>query len=242
MKKVVLVIVSFLLTTCKKDHLLDCFKSTGSETTESRDASAFTEINLINNVDLKIKPNSGFYIKVTAGENILDGIITEISGNTLFIRNENKCNWVRSFNKTISVEVGMDNPVLIHYEGSGNIECLDTITSDEFTFDSFNGSGTINLLVNCSKVHLRNHIGRSDIIPKGHAVESYIYANDVGIYDGRNLSTSFTTIRSSSTGDSYVNASASLSYEISYTGNIYFNGNPVIDIIGHTGTGKLIHY
>src|SRR5689334_18323193 len=92
------------LTTCQKEHLFDCFKSAGKSVTENRAATPFTNINLTNNVDLIINPDTTFYIKVTAGDNLIDGIITELQGTTLYIRNENRCNWMRSFKNTYTVE------------------------------------------------------------------------------------------------------------------------------------------
>ena len=241
-KVLFLIFISFTLTTCKKDHLFDCFKSAGKTITENRSVSPFININLDNNVDLIIHPNTGFYIKVTAGKNIIDGITTELSGNTLYIRNENRCNWMRSFKNTYTVEVGMDKPSLIHYEGSGDITCIDTIRTDEFTFDCYNGSGSINLLLHCNKTHLNHHIGRSDFHVTGISGESYIYVNDVGTFDGSALNADYCYIRSSSTGDCRINVKNELGFEIKYSGNIYYTGEPHIYHQEFNGTGKLIHY
>lgn len=242
MKNILIILLLLTLTTCKKEHMLDCFKSAGSTITENRTATPFINIELKDNVDLIINPNTTPYIKVTAGENLIDGIKTELSGNTLYIRNENKCNWMRSFKNTYTVEVGVDKPAKIFYEGSGDINCKDTIRTDEFIFDSFNGSGSINFLFNCKKTHLKNHIGRCDINAKGISGENIIYVNDTGVMDVSNLETSYTYIRSSTTGDCRIRVNNELGYEILYTGNIYFTGNATIVSELVEGTGKLIHY
>ncbi len=240
-KKILFLILIASAMSCKKEHMLDCFKSTGETTTQNRDVTPFTNIDLKDNVDLVIFPDTTFYIKVTAGENLIDGIITELSGGTLYIRNENRCNWMRSFSNTYTVEVGMDKPSLINYTGSGNISCLDTIRSDEFTFDCFNGSGTINFLFNCKKTHMNNHTGRSDIHAYGNALESYIYVNDVGICDASGLNSNYSYIRSSTTGECRVHANDQFGFEIRYNGNIYYSGDPVIFNQVFIGSGKLIH-
>lgn len=237
----VLFFLAMTLTTCKKDHLLDCFKSAGSTTTQSRSAEAFENINLTDNVDLIIHPNSTPYIKVTAGSNLIDGIITELSGNTLYIRNENRCNWMRSFSNTYTVEVGMDKPVNLHYDGSGNISCIDTIKSDEFTFDCFNGSGTAKFIFNSNNVLLKNHIGRSDIHASGYSNNCYVYINDVGTLDASELISNNSYATNSSTGDCRLNVKNQLGIIISYNGNIYYSGNPVKIDQQISGAGKLIH-
>jgi hypothetical protein len=227
---------------CKKDHMLDCFKNAGETKTEERSATPFVNIDLNDNVDLVINPNSPFYIKVTAGENLVDGIITELNGNTLYIRNENRCNWMRSFSNTYTVEVGMDKPEKITYYGSGDIYCKDTIRSEEFTFDCTNGSGSINFLFNCNKTNLNNHTGRTDIHAKGYSGVSFIYINDVGTMDASELDTYYSYLRNRSTGDMKVKVKVSLSAAILYNGNIYYTGNPVHIDQEVTGKGRLIPY
>lgn len=241
-KSLLLIFIALAFTTCKKDHLLDCFKSAGNITTETRTATPFVNINLTDNVDLVIHPDTSYYIKVTAGDNLIDGIITELNGNTLYIRNENRCNWMRSFKNTYTVEVGMDQPGTIHYDGSGNISCLDTIRSDEFTFDCFGGSGSIDFIFNCNKTYLKNPIGRSDIHANGFSKESYIYINDVGTLDAGNMVANNTFVNNSSTGDCRINVINDLGFEIKYTGNIFYTGNPFIYSQKYSGSGKLIHY
>jgi hypothetical protein len=230
-----------LLTTCNKDHLLDCFKSSGNTVTHFRNATPFSNINLKNNVDLILHPDTSFYIKVTAGSNLIDGIITELDGNTLYIRNENKCNWMRSFKNTYTVEVGMDKPYQIYYDGSGDITCSDTIRSEKFFFECFNGSGSIHFLYNAREVHMNNHIGRSDIHAAGFTDSVYVYINDVGTMDASALNSNYAYVRNSSTGDCRIATGAEFGYEILYNGNIFYSGNPHIFNEVHTGMGKLIH-
>jgi hypothetical protein len=230
----------FIYAGCQKDHLFDCFKSSGKTISESRDAIAFSNINLRDNVDLLIYPDTTPYIKVTAGDNLLDGIITELNGSTLYIRNDNRCNWMRSLSNKFTVEVGMSDPVNIHYEGSGDITSLDTIRSPEFQLDCYNGSGTITLLFNCSKTHINNHVGRADYHLSGRSGVSYIYINDVATMDALELNTAFSYTRNRSTGDCTVNFSEELGAAIEYNGNIYYKGDPEKVSGEITGNGRLI--
>lgn len=222
--------------------MLDCFKSTGKNVVEERIATPFSNIDLGDNVDLLIRPDTTFYIRVTAGDNLINGIITEIENTTLYIRNENKCNWMRSFSNKYTVEVGMDTPVKIYYDGSGDIHCLDTIRTPEFFFDCYNGSGSIHFLFASDVVHLNNHIGRTDIHASGHVRQSSVYINDVGTYDGSNLASANAYIRSRTTGACRIKTMQEFGYEILYTGNIYYSGNPVIYNQLITGSGELIHF
>lgn len=229
-----------LLGTCQKDHLLDCFTSTGSTITQYRNPGIFSKIDLKHSIDLEIYPDTTPFIHVTAGEHLADGIITELSGNTLYIRNENKCNWVRSFDNQYTVKIGMKDPVHISYSGSGNIRCMDTIRTKEFTFDSWNGSGSIHFLFNCEKTHINNNAGRVDIHAAGFSGVSYVYMHDTGTLHAASLETGFTFIRNSSTGDCDIQVSKELEAEIKYYGSIYYTGNPYRVVKTGNGEGRLI--
>lgn len=229
-----------LFSTCQKDHVFDCFTSTGKTITQYRNAGLFTNIELRNSIDLILYPDTTPFIQVTAGEHLVDGIITELEGNTLYIRNENKCNWVRSFENEYTVKIGMRNPEHISYYGSGEIRCQDTIRTPEFTFESWNGSGSIFLLLSCDVSHLINNVGRNDIHASGKSGVSFVYVHDTALLDARNLETGYTYIRNSSTGDCNVYVTKELSAEIQYTGNIYYRGAPYFIDEQRSGEGQLI--
>ena len=134
----------------------------------------------------------------------------------------------------------MRNPEHINYYGSGEIRCMDTIRSKEFTFDSWNGSGSIYFLLNCETTHLINNAGRTDIHASGQTGVSFIYIHDTGSLDAGELKSGYTYIRNSSTGDCHISVSKELGAEIRYIGNIYYSGNPYRIDETRTGEGQLI--
>ncbi len=229
-----------LFSTCQKEHLFDCFTSTGKTITQYRDPGTFSRIEVKNSIDVILYPDTTPFIHVTAGEHLIDGIITELEGNTLYIRNENRCNWVRSFESSYTVKIGMRNPEDIEYFGSGEIRCMDTIRSTEFTFNSWNGSGSIYLLLDCEKSHINNNAGRTDIHAAGFSGVSYVYIHDTALLEATNLETGFTFIRNSSTGDCSIYVTKEVVAEIKYFGNIYYRGNPYKVVENISGEGRLI--
>lgn len=235
-------LIILTLTTCEKDHMLDCFTSTGDETTVSRPAREISEIEIDNNVDVVIHESSIPFINVTAGDNMIEGIVTELRGNRLLIRNENTCNWMRSFKNKYIVDVGMKSINYILSYGSGDVSCADTIRTLEFLYDSRNASGTINLLLNCQKSNINNHTGRTDIHLAGSTNTSIIYINDIGTIDASDYKTNFSYVRNISTGDCRVNAAIEVAGIIGYNGNIYYSGNPQTVSSEITGKGKMISF
>ncbi len=221
--------------------MLDCLTSTGKTITEYRTAGVFQNIELENTIDLEIYPDTTPFIHVTAGEHLVDGIITELSGNTLYIRNENRCNWVRSFENTYKVKIGMRDLSHIAYYGSGEIRCMDTIRTKNFTFDSWNGSGSIYLLFNCDATYINNNAGRPDIHAAGKTGLSYLYIHDTATLEADKLESGYTFMRNSSTGDCTVYVTKEIEAEIVYYGNVYYSGSPYRVVEKRTGEGRLIH-
>lgn len=240
--KATVLFISLLLvfTNCNKDHLFDCVKSTGDEILQYRSSAAFCNINMKDNVDVILYSDTDNFIQVFAGAHLINGIITEVENGTLYIRNENKCNWVRSFANKYIVKVGLRNPQKIQSYGSGSITCMDSIKTNEFFFDSWNASGSYQLLMNNHISHLVNNIGRADIQAKGYSGVVFSYINDVGILEASQLIVDYFYIRNSSTGSCTIHVEKEMSAEINYTGNIYYSGNPYRVDKQITGSGKLI--
>lgn len=241
-KFTLLILLVFSFTNCSKDHMFDCLKSTGDEVTQIRSAGNFINLDLKDNVDIILYPDTKPFIRVTAGEHLVDGIITEIENGTLYIRNENKCNWTRSFSNKYIVEVGMRDPEKVEIFGSGNITCADTIRTEEFFFDSWNASGTYNFLFNSNKIHINNNIGRADYHAKGKANVTFVYMNDVATLDFSELRTELFYIRSSTTGDCRINVDKELDVVLLYTGDIYYTGSLYKLTKNISGSGSLISY
>src|SRR5688572_25886862 len=124
MKKLLQLFLLFsatLCSSCEKDHMGDCFKSTGDIIKESRPVSFFYAIDVEKKVDVIIRQGTPEEITVEAGENIVGGITTRIENNTLFITNENKCNWVRSYSNPVNVYVTTNRLQQIYQNGNGKI-------------------------------------------------------------------------------------------------------------------------
>ncbi len=234
-------LVVLLFTTCQKDHLLDCLRSTGQDVTEFRKKDYFDKINLKDNIDVVFHRDTLFRIEVMAGQNLIDGIITEQSGSTIYIRNENRCNWMRSFKNKYTVHIYSPTISKVDAYGAGDFICADTIVCPEFSFDSWNASGTANLLFHCDKIHLNNNIGRMTFNAIGFSAVSFYYINDTGVLDAHELQSDLVYIRSVTTGFCKVNVQKELGVEIRYTGNIYYYGNPYKIDQQITGAGQLVH-
>ena len=233
-----LVVMFAGLTSCEEKP--DCFKGTGPLTTEERSSETIWYMELLCNADVIIHPDTVNRIRVTAGANLINKIETEITDGILRIRNNNHCNWVRSFNPTIKVEVWTNDLIKIRTDDSnGDVTFTDTLHVHDFRFDSYNSLGTYNLLLNAYQATLVLNNGPADFYGYGKVTVAYYYSAGYGKLDFRNIESEKVFMNNRGTNDIFVYAKQLLEAKIEYIGNIYYKGNPIIkqEI---TGSGQML--
>lgn len=235
-----LLLLGVLFMQCNKPDAPDLFKSAGKRTTESRVVPPFTEIELHNDVHLTIVPDTFCSVVITCGKNLMPEIKSEVTNNRLILRNKNQCNWVRDLDPDIQATVHVKSLSYIYYKGaSGNIYCSDTLTGNSFLLDAFEGNGSVNLLLDYNRIFLKLHTGSSDITAVGKCHEGFIYANSYGPLDCKLLITENMTVINNGTHNCYVTAKNHLNATLNYLGDIYYQGNPDIEVVCN-GRGRLI--
>jgi Putative auto-transporter adhesin, head GIN domain len=209
---------------CSKENRCDCFKRTGDIIKEQRNIQGFNKILIYDNVNVFVTENNEYNVTVEAGKNIIPLIKTELDGNTLVLRNKNKCNWTRSYNKPLNVYISMPHIAAIRNEGTGNIQGMNTITGDSLDLEIAN-AGNINMDIHTNKM-ISHVFGSGDLTVSGlcayHACDiggtSYLHAN--------NLSTSYTWIHSFTSGSADVYANDLIECFIDRSGDVNCYGHP----------------
>jgi len=241
MRRIILFSLSVILfTSCKKEHLFDCFKSTGEIISVKRSVSYFHSIHIDKQVDLVFHRGYKSELQVTGGANLVGGIITEIRDNTLFISNENKCNWVRDFNKRIKIEIYCDSIIYIENYGSGNITFADTLFCADFRYDNWGATGDMDFLFDINHFYCNIHNGTANLVSGGIIKTNIFYYNGYGKMNLSGASSITTYITNNGTGDIRILVTNELYAKISGSGNIYYSGNPYLVQKEITGTGHLI--
>lgn len=239
LKYISFLIILFVILSCSKSNPLDCFKNTGSITTETRESVEFTYLVLQNNVDIFLSSAPQYSISVRAGKNIIPGIKTEISGKTLTISNENSCNWVRSYESPIEVYLEVPELDSILYQSSGNITSLNQFRSEYLKLDVIEGAGSINLWVDLHEGMFNLSYGTTDLTVRGYSHISHLYSEGYGPANLSQLNTEFTYMTNKSTNDCRVRSNLSLQVTITNVGDVYYSGDPETISRDIRGEGKL---
>lgn len=225
------------LAGCKQENMCDCVKSTGNIETTKRWVSNFDKIYVEDNLNVFITQDSTFDVEVEAGKNVGWLIETEVADGTLKIKNKNRCNWVRSYNKPFNVYIKMPAIKYITSNGTGTIKSTNAITTDNFDIQ-IKSSGNIELTVNNSLI--TSHIfGYGDLTLSGTTHEHDCDIGGSSFLRCENLHTSKTYIHSFTTGLCYVAAKDLLICNIDLNGDVYCYENPASVEKKLTSSGQL---
>jgi len=226
---------------CSKSPVLDCFNSTGNITQTERNIIDFHTIVLRDNINLHLRQSDKNKLVLEAGSNLMSKIYTDVSNSgVLEIKNENRCNWVRSYDKPINVYLDFVKFDTLVYRSIGHVTNDDTIRMDTLVIDVNEGAGKIELNVDTYKILTNLHYGTADIVTSGKTVVSYVYLAGFGKIDNRSLNANHVYLNNKSSNDIYINSNTTIGATIENIGNIYYVGNPSNISLDKTGSGNLI--
>jgi hypothetical protein len=220
----------------------------------------FERVNSIDDIKIEITGGKNLLDKITSGNDVsyqyfLPEVIRDpITGDTidfipeinkeytrLVIENKNSCNEFRSYKTPISAKVFYFQLENMEYRSNGQVDFTESIESDVFLINIYEGSGNINLKLNCQKSYLNFHYGTADLNVEGISEINYIYQAGFGPISAIDLITNFTYLENRSSNDCFVNVINTLGATINNTGNVYYKGDPILETYG-TGPGLLLPF
>lgn len=238
-----IVLLGCFFISCKKASERSCLKATGGGTTQLIEIQEdFDTLYLYDAIEYILIQDTVNQLQLTGGENLLPHISNKVTNHKLSIRNDNNCNFIRSFKKKIKVKIHFKKLNYIHFEGSEPLKTLDTITSNSLRVKIRDGAGSVTLKVAVGYLETTISHGFGDFTLAGTAQNTFLYCNSNSFCDALKLHTSEDLIvRSNTQGDMLINAAqANLKATILRGGNIKFIGTPLTKEVNISGEGDLI--
>ena len=239
-KVYIFLLLLILQTSCNKESAPDCFKAAGQEVTIRRSTGVFENLELEDYINIELVDSSDFAVELIGPINVLPKIITEVSGNTLYIRNENTCNFVRSFKKTVTVRIYAPSINHIENRGTGDIRSIGVLSQNYFKLENRHASGTINISFEGDSISIYTHTGVSDVYLSGNAQKCELFNQGIGIIDAREMQVEQAFLNNSSINSMYAFSSNYLFSGINFSGNNYVFGNPALIDEEDNAEGELI--
>lgn len=214
--KSLFVLIILILTGC--DSLYFTLEGSGIITQEARTLPEFTEVELTGVADVEILPGSSPLVVIETDQNLLDYVVTRVSGNRLEITQT--ANHTLSPTRGIKVTVFVSTLTAVTLTGTGNMAVQNRIAG---TLDvNLTGTGNMTLSGTTACLNLRL-VGTGDIRALGMSGSS-VKVNLEGL------------------GDVYTTCTGVLDARLSGVGSIRYAGNPDAVLHQITGVGSIGPY
>ena len=233
--------ITFLITilslavysSCDTSDSIECIRASQNITTESRDHQNFKGVYFNHVGDLYLTQGAEYSISITGPENVVELTNTYIDNENLIISTDEFFNG----DYDLKIEITAPEYKLISMVGVGKIKTVNPIEGDLLEIEIL-GVGEVEATINMDTLYTLSS-GTSTINYSGEVINhEFASAGDFSL-NAFPLLTKKTSLNIAGTGDSKVSASDKLVVIISGVGNVYYKGDPDIEL-EIIGTGEII--
>jgi len=225
----------------------DCIKSSGSDVTKSieiPEGAMFDVIYVNPGISMVLTQGEEPSISIQAGDNFIDQIKAEITGNTLRLTDESGCNWVRDYGNT-TVYVTAPNIIEIYSNTEQPIRSNGILTYPIlrlYAMDFFGGVGTNDFFIEVDNLQLviaSSNVAGFYITGKTNQMLLNFY-DGVGRFEGADFLAKSIKVFQRGSNDMIIHPLDSLSGDIYSTGNVISKTHPAYTSVIEHYTGRLI--
>lgn len=206
---------------------------------ETRNVKEFAGISLSIAADVYLTQGNNHSLTIEADKEILEKIVTEVSGSNLLIKTERGVRFNSWRNSSIKIHITMPDVKMLSVTGSGDIKAVTPISVKNLS-TKITGSGDIFISDLTLKRLDVSVTGSGDIDFSGKVSADDISVKITGSGDVTVKGIEFTDaeVSISGSGDAYLVAKENLEARILGSGDITYSGNPLIDA-KISGSGSL---
>ena len=228
-----------ILFGCQPEQWDDCVTSTGAHRVEERSPGVFHRVVAEDRIDLLLEEREPGSVAVEGGAHLLEQVVTEVEDGTLTVRNENRCNWVRSFRPRITVRVPLESVVELELRGTGDVHAADTVRQQVFRIEQRNAQGTVDLPLAVDTCYVGLHTGAGDVRLAGRCSVAYLYSGFMGPIDAGALAAQEVNVNNSGVADIICRAQQRLNVQLFDVGDVRYYGDPLVQATV-TGSGFVV--
>ncbi|MDG2193245.1 MAG: DUF2807 domain-containing protein [Polaribacter sp.] len=211
-------------------------RGNGNVVTETRNTANYDAISVGGSFDVVLVKGKEGDIRIKGEENLIEHIITEVSGDKLKIRFKRNVN-IRTTRKLV-VTVPYKDLEKISLGGSGNIRSSETLKADRFSMNVA-GSGSIHLNLAADTVK-SSVTGSGNINVSGNATNLTCSITGSGNINAYGLKVVATSVKVTGSGNIKTTANQSIDAKVVGSGNIYYKGKATHIKSKSIGSGDVI--
>jgi hypothetical protein len=211
---------------------LGCIEGSGNSTTDKRQMSNFTQINLEGDYTVTLTQDSSMMVAITADDNLLQYITTTVKGGTLVISTtENICS-----SSVIAISIGIDTLSGLTAAGKDQITASGTITAQNLSLQ-FSGADTLTLDLTATGLTTSVN-GQATINLTGSATSHSINVSGNGTLSALGFAVNNFTTNTSGAGKYQVSVADAMTLHTTGSSDVEYSGNPTI-VDDNKGSSKI---
>ena len=202
---------------------------------EERNVESFQAIDAKGVCNLHLKQGNEEALVLESKKDILDLIITEVRGGTLYIDWKSGSK-TKKFSK-LNIYITFQELNELDIEIVGNVFSENTISTSNLEIDH-SGVGNIDLDLDCKNINAEfSMVGNIEL--SGNADNVNIESNCTGNMDASDLKARHLVLDNASIGNVRVHADETISLETSGVGTVHYSGDAKVERLDASGIGKI---
>lgn len=241
MKHLSLGLLSLFVIGCISAQRNEKISGNGNQVTLERTTKDYDQIAISGFFNIELVDGKEGMLTLMGEQNILDHIITEVTGNKLTIKVKNGYNLNPSSRKKgVSITIPVESITALSLSGSGEIVGRKTLKADHFE-TAMSGSGDITLALDVNSVNT-SMSGSGDMALSGKTTDFTVSISGSGDIDSYNLIADNVDATVSGSANVKVTAKKEISAKVSGSGDIDYRGNPEKISTKVSGSGDITHH
>ena len=241
------ILLFVLCIACNTKNANDCLQVEGSIIETTFEVDVFTKLRIEGEVTLTIKQGETQVVMIQTGENLLSDISVGLDGETLVIKDGNKCNFFRDYGIT---KAFVTSPNLTELRNSSSFDIigdgvlsypeLRLVSNTTGGIEDVTKGGDFMLQIDCEEFRVSAN-GQSVFYISGMTDKAnLIFGDEAPRFEGAELMIGELTVRQRSANKMIVNPQEQITGEIRGTGDIIAVHRPAIVEVETFFTGQLI--
>lgn len=233
-------LLPFLLFACKKDGTRSCLKASGERVHKERRIEGVRAIEIHDHIELLIEKSRDEGVAVQAGKKLEPLIETKRIGDTLVIRDLNRCHWLRSYDAVPKVTVRTSELENLENHGTADIHMEGSIGHESFLYEQWNGMGDVELELMTDSAELKIHSGSGRLTCQGKSDHVYAYLASSGFLKLGGLEAQNAFAWNKGTGNIRLHVKEELQARVESLGSIFYSGPGELTGFENSGSGRIV--
>jgi hypothetical protein len=230
-----------ILWACQKAPERTCWKGAGPVETIQLPLASFSYLHIYPHMEVVLVQDSLNYIEWLAGGNLQSFLSATIDNDTLQLRNQNRCGFLRYRRGDVKAVVHFTALKELHLDNSEAVRTSNKWIAEDMLIFLKEGVGAVNLLIDAQKASIRNQYGWQTLRLAGTVSALFVDLDGSAALEAPVLQVQDSiSFRSASPLSSWLRADQiKLKAQLYGEGNLYYSGTPLFILKSEYGNGKV---